>query len=100
MSIFSANTTDAPQTRAKTVTSDRLFRVLTHFALFTSVLLVCLSASADESIAYPAAFVQVNAATSQTAQSRVTVTYRQAQAVGDADILAIGWGNATSNITL
>ena len=46
-----------------------------------------------------AAFVQVNAATPQTNQSTVTVTYTGAQAVGDTNILAIGWNNTTSNIT-
>ena len=45
------------------------------------------------------AFVQVNAATPQTNQSTVTVTYTSAQVVGDTNILAIGWNNATSNIT-
>ena len=45
------------------------------------------------------AFVQVNAATPQTNQSTVSVTYTSAQIVGDTNILAIGWNNATSNIT-
>ena len=44
-------------------------------------------------------FVQVNAATPQTNQSTVAVTYANAQVVGDTNILAIGWNNATSNIT-
>ena len=47
----------------------------------------------------PLAFVQVNAATPQTNQSTVTVTYTSAQVAGDTNILAIGWNNATSNIT-
>ena len=46
-----------------------------------------------------AAFVQVNAATPQTNQSSVTVTYTNAQIAGDTNILAIGWNNTTSNIT-
>ena len=45
------------------------------------------------------AFVQVNAATPQTNQSTVSVTYTSAQVAGDTNILAIGWNNATSNIT-
>ena len=45
------------------------------------------------------AFVQVNAATPQTNQSSVTVTYTSAQVAGNTNILAIGWNNATSNIT-
>src|SRR5262245_24157022 len=47
----------------------------------------------------PLAFVQVNAATPQINQSQVSVTYAGAQAVGDTNILVIGWNNATSNIT-
>ena len=47
----------------------------------------------------PPAFVQVNAATPQTNQSSVAVTYTSAQIAGDTNILAIGWNNATSNIT-
>ena len=47
----------------------------------------------------PLAFVQVAAATPQTNQSAVPVTYANAQTVGDTNILIIGWNNATSNIT-
>ena len=47
----------------------------------------------------PPAFVQVKAATPQTNQSSVAVTYTNAQVAGDTNILAIGWNNATSNIT-
>ena len=47
----------------------------------------------------PLAFVQVEAATPQTNQTTVTVTYTSAQMAGDTNILAIGWNNATSNIT-
>ena len=47
----------------------------------------------------PPAFVQVNAATPQTNQSSVAVTYTGAQTAGNTNILAIGWNNATSNIT-
>ena len=50
-------------------------------------------------IADPPAFVQVNAATPQTDQSSVAVGYTGAQTAGDTNILAIGWNNATSNIT-
>src|SRR5262245_57873143 len=45
------------------------------------------------------AFVQVNQATPQTNQSTVTVSYASAQSAGNTNILAIGWNNATSNIT-
>ena len=49
--------------------------------------------------AAPPAFVQVNAAVPQTNQSTVTVRYNNAQTAGNTNILAIGWNNATSNIT-
>ncbi len=63
------------------------------------------STSTDNTVAYnvaapaPIAFRQVNAATPQTSQSSVSVTYTSAQVAGDTNILAIGWNNATSNIT-
>ena len=47
----------------------------------------------------PPAFVQVKAATPQTNQSSVGVTYSGAQTAGNTNIVAIGWNNATSNIT-
>ena len=63
------------------------------------------STSTDNSVAYnavasaPISFVQVNAATPQTNKSTVTVSYANAQSAGNTNILAIGWNNATSNIT-
>ena len=50
-------------------------------------------------VADPPALVQVNAATPQTDQSSVAVGYTGAQVAGNTNILAIGWNNATSNIT-
>jgi len=47
----------------------------------------------------PPAFVQVTAATPQTNQSSVPVTYTGAQVAGNTNIVAIGWNNTTSNIT-
>ena len=47
----------------------------------------------------PPAFVQVNAAVPQTNQSSVPVTYTSAQTAGNTNIVAIGWNDATSNIT-
>ena len=41
----------------------------------------------------------MNAAVPQTNQSSVPVTYTSAQTAGNTNILAIGWNNATSNIT-
>ena len=49
--------------------------------------------------AAPPAFVQVKAAMPQTNQSTVSVTYTGAQVAGNTNIVAIGWNNATSNIT-
>ena len=43
--------------------------------------------------------MQVNAATPQTNQSAVAVTYTSAQTAGNTNILAIGWNNTTSTIT-
>ena len=63
------------------------------------------STSTDNSVAYnavasaPISFVQVNEATPQTNKSTVTVSYANAQSAGNTNILAIGWNNATSNIT-
>ena len=68
-------------------------------AWLVSVTLLWLCALGGISNANPAAFVQVSAATPQTNQSQVTVTYAQAQVAGDTNILAIGWKNATSTIT-
>ena len=70
-----------------------------RLAWFTSALLLWLCATLSISHAAPIAFVQVNAATPQTTQSKVAVKYAKAQAAGDTNILAIGWNNATSNIT-
>ncbi|QEL25118.1 PKD domain-containing protein [Bosea sp. F3-2] len=47
----------------------------------------------------PLAFVQVSAATPQTNQTQVPVTYAGAQVAGDTNILVIGWNNTTSNIS-
>jgi hypothetical protein len=62
------------------------------------------STSTDNTVAYnpvavPISFVQMNAATPQTNQSTVTVSYASAQTVGYTNILAVGWNNTTSNIT-
>ena len=46
-----------------------------------------------------AQFVQVNSATPQTNESTVTVPYLTAQGVGDLNVVAIGFFNATSTIT-
>lgn len=45
------------------------------------------------------AFVQQNYATPQTAQLAVSVAYGIAQTAGSANIVAIGWNDATNNVT-
>jgi hypothetical protein len=62
-----------------------------------TLLWLCALANASNANA-AAAFVQVSAATPQSNQSQVSVTYASAQAAGDTNILAIGWNDATSNI--
>jgi hypothetical protein len=44
-------------------------------------------------------FVQGNYAVPQTAQSQVTATYSAAETAGDLNVVAIGWGDATSQIS-
>jgi hypothetical protein len=56
-------------------------------------------AAAAAVAAAPPAFVQVNSVLPQTNQSSVQVVYAGAQTAGDTNILAIGWNNATSNVT-
>jgi len=71
-------------------------------AWLTSATLLWLCAPAgisNASAQVAAAFVQVSGATPQTKQSQVSVTYANAQGEGDTNILAIGWKDATSNIT-
>jgi hypothetical protein len=45
------------------------------------------------------AFVQVNSAVPQSNQSSVSIPYTQAQTTHNTNVLAIGWNDATSNIT-
>ena len=45
------------------------------------------------------AFVQVNAATPQTASASVPVTYPLAQTAGNLNIVAVGWNDTTSTVS-
>ena len=45
------------------------------------------------------AFVQVNAATPQTASASVPVTYPVAQTAGNLNIVAVGWNDTTSTVS-
>ena len=58
-----------------------------------------LNATAAAATPAPPAFVQVSAATPQTSQSSVGVTFAGAQTAGNTNVVAIGWNNATSTIT-
>ncbi len=68
-------------------------------SLFTKVLsaaiLILLSTVAVAQIS----FVQVAAATPQTAMTSVAVTYPAAQTAGNTNIVAVGWKNTTSTVS-
>jgi hypothetical protein len=57
-------------------------------------------ASATTAAAGPPAiaFVQVNYATPQSAQARVTVPYTGAQSAGDLNVVVVSWGDSTATI--
>ena len=59
---------------------------------------VTIDAAAAAAVA-PPAFVQVKAATPQTNQSSVAVTYTGAQAAGDTNVVVVGWNNTTSSVS-
>jgi len=71
---------------------------MSTFAVAAAPVPVTVANAAAATTAAPA-FVQVKAATPQTNQSSVAVTYTGAQVAGNTNILAIGWNNATSSIT-
>src|ERR1700722_9019643 len=54
---------------------------------------------AGSALAVTPNFVQANSAVPQTAQSKVTVPFSAAQKVGDLNVVVVGWGNATSQIS-
>jgi hypothetical protein len=43
-------------------------------------------------------FIQVNAATPQTPQTTVAVTYTAAQRVGDLNVVVVGWNDSTATV--
>jgi glucose/arabinose dehydrogenase/chitodextrinase len=47
----------------------------------------------------PLAFVQVAAATPQSNQSSVSVTYPAAQTAGNTNVVAVGWNSATASVS-
>jgi hypothetical protein len=58
-------------------------------------------ASATTTTAPPPAiaFVQVNSATPQTPQTTVTVPFTAAQAVGDLNVVVVGWNDSTAAVS-
>jgi len=80
--------------------------VRSHLSRFSVLLIIgalvatdlLISGSAQAAGSAGPAFVQVVAAQPQTKQTTVTVTYTKAQAAGDTNVLAIGWGDVTSKI--
>src|ERR1700722_15522158 len=54
---------------------------------------------AGSALAVTPNFVQGNSAVPQTAQSKVTVAFSSAQKVGDLNVVVVGWGDATSQIS-
>jgi glucose/arabinose dehydrogenase len=47
----------------------------------------------------PIAFVQVQSATPQSAQSTVATTFTQAQSAGNLNVVVVGWNESAGNIT-
>jgi hypothetical protein len=63
------------------------------------VTLTPLACSEDHKAAPAPTFVQQASAVPQTPQTTVSATYGGAQTAGNTNIVAVGWNNATSNIT-
>ena len=98
MSTFDAAAT--PTNQPDAVTADSAVAVsvpLSATQLANAAVTVNLAAAAVATT--PPALVQVKAATPQTSQTAVPVTYTNTQQAGDTNIIAIGWNNTTSTIT-
>jgi hypothetical protein len=54
---------------------------------------------AGSALAVTPNFVQGNSAVPQTPQAKVTVAFSAAQKVGDLNVVVVGWGDATSQIS-
>ncbi|MEO8676982.1 MAG: PKD domain-containing protein, partial [Casimicrobiaceae bacterium] len=57
------------------------------------------TASATTAVASSIAFVQLNYATPQSAQSPVNITFTSAQTAGNLNVVVVGWGDATAVVT-
>jgi hypothetical protein len=69
-------------------------RIAQTFAL----LALLLTVASGKALGAPIAFVQSNSATPQSPQTSVTVTYTAAQALGNLNVVVVGWNNSTSAI--
>src|SRR5262245_56607095 len=47
----------------------------------------------------PIAFVQANYAAPQTSQATVTVSYTSAQTAGNMNVVVVGWGDTSAQVT-
>jgi hypothetical protein len=56
-------------------------------------------ATAPASAQSAIAFIQVNAATPQTAQATVAAAYTAAQTAGNLNVVAVGWNDTTAQVT-
>ena len=54
---------------------------------------------AGSALAVTPNFVQANSAVPQTAQSKVTVPFTAAQKLGDLNVVVVGWGDATHQVS-
>ena len=68
-------------------------------SLFVVAFAILLGGAFVRAQAATNAFVQVNSADPQTAQTSVPVTYIKAQTAGDLNVVVVGWNNSTSQIS-
>jgi hypothetical protein len=66
---------------------------------FSIAFCFCICMLAIASAHAELSFVQVNAATPQTAQSMVGVAYPNVQTAGDTNVVAVGWNDAVAAVT-
>lgn len=71
---------------------DRL-AALPFLTVLASLFLAC------SAMALTPNFVQGNSAVPQTPQAKVTVAFSAAQKIGDLNVVVVGWGDATSQIS-
>jgi fibronectin type 3 domain-containing protein len=72
------------------------YRTLTRLAMLTVVIVACGLHAALLLAAPIITYVQNNNATPQTSQTTVNVTFTAAQAVGDLNVVVVGWNDSTA----